>query len=160
MLSRTIAKASVRPSLLYSPCLAFVSARAKYLYSTQGKAGAEEDDVTMRVKVAPIKRTGESLDRQRARLVYQSRKRGILETDLLLSRFAAEYLKSMTPEELQEYDDLLNELDWDIYYWATKNYSITPLPAKWENSKVLQKLQEFSANKNKEILRMPDLSKY
>lgn len=114
----------------------------------------------MRVKVAPIKREGESLDRKRARLVYQSRKRGILETDLLLSRFAACYLKDMTPEELEEYDELLNELDWDIYYWATKNYEITPLPDKWKNSPILQKLQAFSENKNREILRMPDLSKY
>lgn len=126
-------------------------------YSTTKKP---EDDVTLRVKVAPIKREGEPLDRKRARLVYQSRKRGILETDLLLSRFAACYLKDMTPEELEEYDELLNELDWDIYYWATKNYEITPLPDKWKNSPILQKLQAFSENRNREILRMPDLSKY
>ena len=89
--------------------------------------------------------------------MYQSRKRGILETDLLLSRFAARYLDSMTPEELDEYDSLLDELDWDIYYWATRNYTITPLPEKFKDSKLLAKLQEFSENKGKEILRMPNL---
>ncbi|SCU80486.1 LADA_0B07756g1_1 [Lachancea dasiensis] len=109
------------------------------------------------LKIPPIKRVGESLDRKKARLVYQSRKRGILETDLLLSRFAAKYLNSMTPEELDEYDALLDELDWDIYYWATKNYTITPLPEKFKNSKLLLKLQDFSENKDKEILRMPEL---
>ncbi|CDO92618.1 unnamed protein product [Kluyveromyces dobzhanskii CBS 2104] len=119
-----------------------------------------KDDVTMRIRIAPIKRTGESLDNKRARLVYQSRKRGILETDLLLSRFAAKYLKEMTPEQLEEYDQLLNELDWDIYYWATENYAITPLPDRWKNSELLKQLQEFSKNKDREILSMPDLSKY
>lgn len=119
-----------------------------------------QDDVILRVKVAPIKRVNETLDNKKARLVYQSRKRGILETDLLLSRFAAKYLKDMTPEELEEYDSLLNELDWDIYYWATKNFETTPLPDKWKNSKILEKLQKFSENKDKEILNMPKLDKY
>lgn len=119
-----------------------------------------KDDVTMRIKVQPIKRTGESLETKKARLIYQSRKRGILETDLLLSRFAAKYLKDMSPEELDEYDKLLDELDWDLYYWATENYSITPLPDRWKNSPLLKKLQEFSKNKEREVLRMPNLNKY
>lgn len=120
--------------------------------------GAAEDSI--RIKVQPIKRIGESLETKRARLIYQSRKRGILETDLLLSRFAAKYLKDMSLDQLNEYDELLNELDWDIYYWATRNYSTTPLPDKWKNSEVLKQLQEFSENKEHEILLMPDLSKY
>ena len=66
----------------------------------------------------------------------------------------------MNEEELEEYDSLLNELDWDIYYWATKNFKTSPLPDKWANSKLLKQLQEFSENKEKEILSMPDLSKY
>ena len=37
----------------------------------------------------PIPRTGETIEKMRARLVYQSRKRGTLESDLLLSTFAA-----------------------------------------------------------------------
>lgn len=133
-----------------------------YLLNKGNSNGAEgqDDDVTVRIRIPPIKRTGESLDKKRARLIYQSRKRGILETDLLLSRFAAKYLKEMTPEQLEEYDQLLNELDWDIYYWATENYSITPLPDRWKNSNILKQLQEFSKNKDREILSMPDLSKY
>lgn len=50
----------------------------------------------------------------------QSRKRGILETDLLLSTFADVYLAKMTPEQLDQYDRFLDENDWDIYYWATQ----------------------------------------
>lgn len=109
------------------------------------------------MKIEPIQRTGESIDVKRARLVYQSRKRGILESDLLLSRFAKRYLSGFSQEELDEYDKLLDEPDWDIYYWATKNYDVTPLPDKWKNSKILKLLQEDAENKEREILRMPEL---
>lgn len=50
----------------------------------------------------------------------QSRKRGTLESDLLLSTFAAAYLPRMTPEQMSQYDRFLDENDWDIYYWATQ----------------------------------------
>ncbi|EAW10744.1 succinate dehydrogenase assembly factor 2 [Aspergillus clavatus NRRL 1] len=72
-------------------------------------------------KVEPLRRTGEDPATMRARLLYQSRKRGILESDLLLSTFADVYLADMTPEELQQYDRFLDENDWDIYYWATQD---------------------------------------
>ncbi|KAI1908414.1 vesicle coat component [Ophidiomyces ophidiicola] len=53
-------------------------------------------------------------------LCDQSRKRGTLESDLLLSTFAASNLSSMTKAQLEEYDRFLDENDWDIYYWATQ----------------------------------------
>ena len=56
----------------------------------------------------------------------QSRKRGILESDLLLSTFADVHLPKMTPEQMQQYDLFLDENDWDIYYWATQD----PEPAE------------------------------
>ncbi|KAL4882082.1 WD40-repeat-containing domain protein [Aspergillus karnatakaensis] len=72
-------------------------------------------------KVEPLRRTGEDVSTTRARLLYQSRKRGILESDLLLSTFADVYLADMSKEQLQEYDRFLDENDWDIYYWATQD---------------------------------------
>ncbi|KAM7209167.1 Flavinator of succinate dehydrogenase domain containing protein [Naviculisporaceae sp. PSN 640] len=71
-------------------------------------------------RVEPLRRTGEDPATMRARLLYQSRKRGTLESDLLLSTFAAENLSTMTPEQLKQYDLFLDENDWDIYYWATQ----------------------------------------
>ena len=50
----------------------------------------------------------------------QSRKRGILESDLVLSTFATANLASMTEAQLDTYDRFLDENDWDIYYWATQ----------------------------------------
>ncbi|KAJ6135344.1 hypothetical protein N7512_000504 [Penicillium capsulatum] len=86
-------------------------------------------------KVEPLKRTGEDVATTRARLLYiatkdQSRKRGILESDLLLSTFADVYLGTMSSEQLQEYDRFLDENDWDIYYWATQDAPIESTPAE------------------------------
>jgi len=52
----------------------------------------------------PIDRSHETADVTRARLLYQSRKRGILETDLLLSTFAHKHLPTMSEAEMREYD--------------------------------------------------------
>ncbi|EPS33375.1 Succinate dehydrogenase assembly factor 2 [Penicillium oxalicum] len=73
-------------------------------------------------KVEPLRRTNEDTSTMRARLLYQSRKRGILESDLLLSTFANVYLGKMSHAQLQEYDRFLDENDWDIYYWATQDH--------------------------------------
>lgn len=101
------------------------------------------------LKVEPLRRTGEDGNTMRARLlcmniihfryssdlapwlmpflrsIDQSRKRGILESDLLLSTFADANLPRMTTEQLQQYDLFLDENDWDIYYWATQEPSPT-----------------------------------
>lgn len=50
----------------------------------------------------------------------QSRKRGTLESDLLLSTFAKAHLPNMSSDLLTQYDLLLDENDWDLYYWATQ----------------------------------------
>ncbi|KAK8050514.1 Succinate dehydrogenase assembly factor 2 [Apiospora phragmitis] len=65
-------------------------------------------------------------DRSEYDPIDQSRKRGTLESDLLLSTFADAYLPQMTKEQMQQYDMFLDENDWDIYYWATQE---VPSPA-------------------------------
>ncbi|KAJ2892700.1 Succinate dehydrogenase assembly factor 2 mitochondrial [Zalerion maritima] len=123
-------------------------------------------------KVQPLKRTGEDESILRARLQYQSRKRGMREGELLLSTFAASNLQGMGVSEMQEYDKLLDENDWDIYYWATQNENeppqgkeelgfepkpapgewaqtvgafrpaYRPVPSRWQGSPILLKLRE------------------
>jgi len=90
----------------------------------------------------------------RARLVYQSRKRGTLESDLLLSTFARDVLAGMGEEELREYDKLLDEPDWDIYYWATNKRTV---PERWANSSVLDRLRVHAKNEGKVVRSMPAL---
>ncbi|KZT25790.1 DUF339-domain-containing protein [Neolentinus lepideus HHB14362 ss-1] len=103
----------------------------------------------------PLPRHGETLENMRSRLLYQVRKRGTLETDLLLSTFATRpVLDTMSVDELAEFDKLLDEPDWDIYYWSTEKRAP---PARWQSSKILAKLRKHAKNEGKEVRRMPDL---
>lgn len=107
----------------------------------------EEPVVILRPK---DKRPDEPIDNKRARLLYQSRKRGIKENDLLMGRFAHEYLHDFTLEQLEDYDVILNDHDneWDMYFWMIGN---KPLPEYLVDSKVMAMLVEFSANRDKEM---------
>lgn len=89
-------------------------------------------------------------------LLYQSRKRGMLENDLLLSTFAAKYLKKMTSEQIAMYDNLINKPsnDWDIYNWALGS---KPTPSEYENE-IMDMFRRHVKNEQKEKrIRMPDL---
>jgi succinate dehydrogenase assembly factor 2 len=79
------------------------------------------------------------IDRRRAKLLYQSRKRGIREMDFILGfveislvnlqmifilfcrKFADTHLNQLTEQQLNEYDKLINgnHNEWDVYYWIT-----------------------------------------
>ncbi|KAG9023405.1 succinate dehydrogenase assembly factor 2 [Tulasnella sp. JGI-2019a] len=79
----------------------------------------------------------------------------MLEGDLLLSTFAKENLGKMSLEELKEFDKLLDEPDWDIYYWSI--YKRDP-PERWAGSPLLEKLRIHTRNEGKVVRRMPDLA--
>lgn len=99
----------------------------------------------------------ESLDTQKARLVYQSRKRGMLENDILLSTFVSKFLNEMTPEQVTKYDHLINNVtnDWDIYYWAT---NLKPTPEEYDND-IMDMLKRHVKNDLKEKrLMQPNLN--
>ncbi|EGO29633.1 hypothetical protein SERLADRAFT_342967, partial [Serpula lacrymans var. lacrymans S7.9] len=102
----------------------------------------------------PLPRPNEIPSTLRARLLYQSRKRGTLESDLLLSTFARDHLAAMDEAELKEYDRLLDEPDWDIYYWSTGKR--TP-PERWAHSAILEKLSVHAKNEGRVVRRMPSL---
>lgn len=93
------------------------------------------------------------------RLLYQSRKRGMLENDLLLSTFAAKFLKRMDAKQIDMYDTLINKPsnDWDIYNWALGS---KPTPTEYENE-IMDMFRIHVKNEMKEKrLRMPDLDAY
>ncbi|CAE7211858.1 unnamed protein product [Rhizoctonia solani] len=112
------------------------------------------DEIDRSLLPPPIPRPNESLTTLRARLVYQTRKRGTLESDLLLSTFAKEHLPKMSEQELREFDKLLDEPDWDIYYWAIDKKQP---PAKWEGTALLDKLRVHAKNEGKVVRSMPAL---
>ncbi|XP_075234972.1 succinate dehydrogenase assembly factor 2, mitochondrial-like [Lycorma delicatula] len=97
----------------------------------------------------------EPLKVKRARLLYQSRKRGVSENGILLATFADKHLKTMDEELLSDYDRLINlpTNDWDIYNWITE---AKPTPVEFDN-KVMDMLKEHVKNKDRSSrLRQPD----
>lgn len=98
----------------------------------------------------------ESISVKRARLLYQSRKRGMLENDLLLSTFASKHLATFNERQLEVYDHLINgpSNDWEIYYWIV---GLKETPSEFE-SDVMDLLKTHTANLNKETrIRQPEL---
>ncbi|KAL8277023.1 hypothetical protein RQP46_010557 [Phenoliferia psychrophenolica] len=102
----------------------------------------------------PEGRDAEPTETLRKRLVYESRKRGILEMDLILGTFAKTRLADMQDRELREYDRFLTLPDWSIYYYCT-NKSKAPEP--WASSWVLKELLSHARNEGRTVRRMPDL---
>ncbi|KAL7409789.1 Flavinator of succinate dehydrogenase-domain-containing protein [Mrakia frigida] len=105
-------------------------------------------------EIPPLDRSHEDMGTTRKRLVYQVRKRGMLEGDLLLATFARDKLPSMTDDEVREFDKLLDEPDWDIYYWMTYK---KPVPARWENSALIEQLRVHTKNEGRVVRFMPAL---
>ncbi|XP_045469539.1 succinate dehydrogenase assembly factor 2-B, mitochondrial-like [Harmonia axyridis] len=104
----------------------------------------------------PKRRPDETIEEKKARLLYQSRKRGMLENDLLLSTFASKYLKEFNSEQIIEYDRMINEPsnDWDLYNWAL---GVKPTPKDYDTD-VFQLFKEHVKNTKRETrFRQPDL---
>ena len=98
----------------------------------------------------------ESMDVKRARLQYQSRKRGMLENDLLLATFASEHLFKLNEKQLDLYDKLINGVsnDWDIFYWVVGQ---KPTP-DYFNNEVMDMLKLHAKNLKREMrIRQPAL---
>jgi len=61
----------------------------------------------------------ESPETRLRRLRLRSWRRGTREMDLILGRFADERLGALSPADLDAYEALIAEPDWDLYYWIT-----------------------------------------
>lgn len=115
----------------------------------RGYRGDAPEPTIIEIPLPPWQeRAGETLDIKRKRLLYESRKRGMLENCILLSLFAKQYLNTMSESQLKQYDRLINEPsnDWDIYYWATETQ---PTPEVYQGE-VMDMLKEFTKNRDME----------
>lgn len=81
----------------------------------------------------------EALSKRRKRLLYQASHRGTQEADLLIGGFAAQSLATMTGNQLDLFERLLDENDVDLVNWITGR---TPAPATLQND-VLELLKNF-----------------
>ena len=79
------------------------------------------------------------LNETRKKLRFRSWHRGTKEMDVLLGRFADEYVMDFDETELGQYDRLLKNSDPDLYNWVSGN---EPLPPS-EDSAVMQMFMNF-----------------
>lgn len=82
------------------------------------------------------------------RLLWQSRKRGISENDLLLSTWFKKAEPTLSDEDLDAYCSLINGdvNEWDLFYWMS---GTKPVPEEWDNS-VMHSLQKHCGNDKRE----------
>ncbi|TGZ74135.1 hypothetical protein CRM22_001101 [Opisthorchis felineus] len=133
---------SVRATLLFC--------RHNLFSSGSGVMDEPDPDLTVlqHARFHELRRT-ESIDNRKARLIYQSRKRGNLENGILLSTFVDEYMDRLTPEQVGSYDALINlpDNDWDIYYWVTDAREVPEV----FRTDVFEMLREHAKNKEKRL---------
>lgn len=127
-----------RPKLCYKRCFSAVDKGTWDEFSNDTKSNVQDED-----------HFDEPVPQLRARLMYQSRKRGMLENCILLGTFAEKHLASFSPTQLKMYDRLINlpSNDWDIYYWVT---GAKEIPTAFDNE-VIHILKEYAHTRNKEI---------
>jgi antitoxin CptB len=63
---------------------------------------------------------------RRKRLLYRSRYRGCLESDLLFGGFADHYLMTFDGRQLDRYEALLEESDQDLLAWLFERHPVPP----------------------------------
>ncbi|OMJ21444.1 Succinate dehydrogenase assembly factor 2, mitochondrial, partial [Smittium culicis] len=94
-------------------------------------------------------------DIARKRIIYKSRKRGILEVDLIFSSFVSDSASTLTLPQLLLLEELLEvSNDWDLFYWASGQ---KPVPDHINANPMFAQLAQYVKDKNNLIMRMPDL---
>lgn len=77
------------------------------------------------------------------KLLHKSCYRGCKETDLIIGNFARNNIREMSDQELEEFANILEILDADIYDWFTRK---KPIPEEYQ-SPLLSKLMNYNLHK-------------
>ena len=80
------------------------------------------------------------MDIQRKRLLYRARHMGTNENDIFFGSFAEETLASLSKDQLDVFEKLLEVNDPDLFLWVT---GAKPVPPE-HDSEVLRMLQSFT----------------
>lgn len=76
----------------------------------------------------------------RKKLLYRSLHRGCKETDILLGRFATEFIDHFSDYELDEYEKIVNLDDHELYYYITGKQAVPILL----NSNIMNSIIKFN----------------
>ncbi|XP_033247202.1 succinate dehydrogenase assembly factor 2-A, mitochondrial [Drosophila miranda] len=149
----TASRRLVRPMI--APHRSASSSLDKTEFTTPSQIVDYDDPPHLPVPEYPL-RPDEPLETRKQRLLYQSRKRGMLENDLLLSTFVAKHLRDFSAAQTAQYDELINGVsnDWDIFYWATET---KPTPPQYD-TEIMRMLKQHVKNEERvQRIRQPDL---
>merc|ERR1712212_111732 len=82
---------------------------------------------------------------QRARLLFQCRKHGLKELEFIFNKFAMKHLNSMTKEQLDEFDAVINHPanEWLIFFWVMGTID---LPLELSDNETLKLMQSEMQN--------------
>jgi antitoxin CptB len=81
-----------------------------------------------------------SIDEARLKkLKFRAWRRGFREADLILGPFADQYVAGFGPDQLDEFERLLEVPDQDLYAWTTDR---TPTPAEWDGE-LMARIRQF-----------------
>jgi antitoxin CptB len=77
----------------------------------------------------PIAREGEAapLDTRRKRVLFRAWHRGMKEMDLIFGRFADREIATLSDEELQAFEDVMEQPDDEVYGWVVGRLPTPPL---------------------------------
>lgn len=81
---------------------------------------------------------------RRRRLLLSSRKRGRVETELFLGGYAAQNIWKMNEKELDEFEKILKEQDYDLFNWFT---DLKPAPPELQKLEMFQKIKQYIEDK-------------
>ncbi len=80
------------------------------------------------------------MDARRKRLLYQSRHRGMQETDILIGGFAKRRIGDLSDDQLDRLEALLDHNDNDLYDWISGR---SPVPPELDDD-VMKLIKDFN----------------
>lgn len=87
----------------------------------------------------------ETLENRRKRLIFRSWHRGMKEMDQIMGSFANKNVPIFSPQELDVYEQLLENSDPDLYDWICRRIEV---PAN-KNSDILEMLLKYDYAKER-----------
>ena len=93
---------------------------------------------------ATTDRSEKSLEIRRKRLIYRSKQRGWLEVDLLLGTWASENVPTLDGDELDQYENFVNQETIDIYNIITLRVDIPEEQKTEKGNSVVERIQQWA----------------
>lgn len=80
----------------------------------------------------------------RKKIRYLATRRGIVENEILFGEFINTHFDKLQQAEVNLFNDLLQEYDWDIFAWITEQRKV---PEKYADSSLIKWLKDCKMKK-------------